>query len=230
MFQSTSNSHMRDTFGFLKALAKNNNREWFTANKDSYQASLEEVKRFSSRLAEQMKRHDNIDDSRTKVFRIYRDTRFAKDKTPYKNGWSGSFGRATKALRGGYYFHLEPGNSYLAGGFFGPSPQDLVHIRKHLSQDASAFRAIIDDTSFKQVFGDMLGEQVKSAPKGFQKDDPNIDLLRYKQFYFNHNLDDQELMGHEPEVKVSKIFQAIRPYFDVMSEILTTDLNGISLI
>src|SRR5437868_799730 len=112
---------------FLKLVKKNNNRDWFNAHKDRYVKEHEAIIAFADAVLFEMNKHDNIETSSGKksLHRIYRDTRFSKEKTPYKTNWSGSFSRATKKLRGGYYFHIEPGNTFVAGGFWGPNPQDL---------------------------------------------------------------------------------------------------------
>ena len=112
---------------FIKDLQNNNNREWFNEHKPRYQQEIELFKSFARTLNDEMSKIDNIE--RYKTHRIYRDTRFSKDKTPYKNHLSGSLVRATAKLRGGYYFHIEPGNSFVAGGFWAPNSPDLKRIR-----------------------------------------------------------------------------------------------------
>src|SRR5215468_7774230 len=120
------------TIDFLKKLSKNNNRGWFNENKNLYVAAHENVLAFVDALLSEMRKHDTIEtrDAKDSLFRIYRDVRFAKDKSPYKTYWAGHFKRATKKLRGGYYFQVEPGKTFVAGGFFSPNPADLLHIRK----------------------------------------------------------------------------------------------------
>lgn len=218
------------SYQFLLEIKSNNNREWFGKNKDRFLAAQEEVKTFVSDLIALMKTHDHIDEGLTKIYRIYKDVRFSKDKTPYKTNWSANIKRATTQLRGGYYLQIEPGNTFLAGGFFGPNAADLLHIRKHLLQDARPLRQVMDDASFSKYFGGLQGGRVKSAPKGFSKDAENIDLIRYKSFYFHHYFTDQELLDSNFVEKVSEGFKQLRPYFDVMSEWLNTDHNGEPLI
>ena len=220
---------MQNTLAFLKQLRDNNNREWFSANKETYQASQKEFKAFIFQVIDKMQAHDAIDQEKTKVYRIYKDVRFSKDKSPYKTSWSSNIKRAGKANRGGYYIQLEPGNTFLAGGFFGPNPQDLLHIRKQLEQDSSIFREAISGDQFQKMYGAMCGEKVKSAPRGFSKEADNIDLIKYKQFYFRHDFTDKQVISGDFASKVSDVFQVIRPFFDVMSEYLNTDLNGIPL-
>src|SRR4051812_6938840 len=115
------------SLNFLKKLKANNNREWFNEHKELYLAEHEHIISFTDALLHEMKKHDLIEQESAKesLYRIYRDTRFGKDKTPYKSNWSGGFSRATNKLRGGYYFHIQPGNSFAAGGFFGPNSADM---------------------------------------------------------------------------------------------------------
>lgn len=223
---------MEKVFDFLLKLRENNNREWFEQSRGEYEVALEEMIGLAEATLQKMRSHDEIETpSAQKVLkRIYRDTRFSKDKTPYKNHWSGSFKRASAHKRGGYYFHLEPGNSFVAGGFWGPEKEDLKRIREHLSQDATQYLEVIQNKNFKNNFGEVIGEQLKKAPKDFDPEDPNIELLRYKQFILKKTLSDKEVFSKKLPDILSNSFQEMRPYFDVMSEYLTTDLNGLDIL
>jgi uncharacterized protein (TIGR02453 family) len=219
------------SFDFLKKLKKNNNRNWFNDNKALYEKELQNIIAFADALLAEMNKHDRIETESGKksLHRIYRDTRFSKDKTPYKTNWSGSFRRATKLLRGGYYFHLEPGNSFVAGGFWGPNPEDLKRIRQDIAYDDSTLRKILKNKAFISTFGKLQGEQLSSSPQGFAKDHPAIDLLRYKQFLLVHKFSDSETMHKDFAKHASDVFRKMRPFFDYMSEVLSTDSNGRSL-
>ncbi len=217
-----------DTFNFLDDLSRNNNREWFDQNKPRYQAIYNEFKGFHLELMELMKAHDQIEKGR--VYRIYRDVRFSKDKTPYKPYLAGNFKRATHFLRGGYYFQIERGNSFLAGGFFGPNAQDLLHVRNQISQYPDPLVQILADKDFGNYFGGLKGEKVKTSPKGFSQEDEAIDLIRHKQFYVEHSFSDTEVLAKDFMIKLNDGFLRLKPFFDYMSEILTTDLNGESLV
>ncbi|WP_258103602.1 DUF2461 domain-containing protein [Marinoscillum sp. MHG1-6] len=220
---------MKKTLDFLTQLAQNNEREWFNAHKESYLEADKEVKSFSVEVFNLLSTHDHLEPTGTKVFRIYKDVRFSKDKTPYKTNRSGSFKRATALLRGGYYWSIEPGNSFVAGGFFGPNSEDLLHIRKQISQEPERLYSIIQSESFIKYFGALVGKKLKSAPRGFEKDDPAIDLLKHKQFIVKHPFSDQEVVAPDFPEKVMAVYLSLRPFFDYMSEILTTDLNGVPL-
>ncbi|MBT8235162.1 MAG: DUF2461 domain-containing protein [Bacteroidia bacterium] len=224
----SANTLSKKVLGFLSRLKKNNNREWFAEHKKEFKEVESEAKAFYTDLLEKMKEHDDIE--KLKMFRIYRDVRFSKDKTPYQPHFAGSFSRAGAHLRGGYYLRIRPGESFIAAGFWEPNKEDIYRIRKEFEIDAAPFRKVINNKKFKSVWGDLVGEGVKTAPKGFSKEDPNIDLIRKKQFIFVRNFKDSEVNAAGFMDEVNKSFKAIRPYFDMMSEILTTDLNGQSLL
>jgi len=223
---------MKKTFEFLKVLDKNNNREWFQSNKNQYTEAHEEMIEFADQLIAEVSKHDVIQtpSGKRSLYRIYRDVRFGKDKTPYKTNWAGYLRRATAERRGGYYYQVGPKGSFVMGGFFGPNPPDLLHIRKQLEQDADPLRSVINSNEFKSFFGELLGSQLKTAPKGFDKEHPGIDLLRYKQFMVRHNFTQKEALSKDFPLVVANAFAQMRPFFDCMSDLLTSDLNGESLL
>jgi uncharacterized protein (TIGR02453 family) len=218
----------KSSFDFLNDLKENNNRDWFEANKAIYLKEHEIMIGFADELLAKMNSHDLIEtpSGKKSLHRIYRDTRFSKDKIPYKNNWSGSFSRATKERRGGYYFHIEPGNTFVAGGFFGPNATDLKRVRDEISRDSSELRAVLNSKNFKETFENLKGEQLKTTPKGFNANDKAIDLLRFKQFLLVKKFTDNEVMIADFLNKMNDAFKNMRPFFDYMSEILTTDGNG----
>lgn len=216
------------TLDFLKKLERNNNREWFTDHKDEFKRHEDTVKSFFKALNNQMSEHDEIE--KLKVFRIYRDVRFSKDKTPYKSHFAGSFSRLGTHLRGGYYLRIKPGETFIAAGFWGPDKKDLFRIRKEFEVGADEFRNTINEPKFKKIWGELVGDGVKTAPKGFDKEHRDIDLIRKKQFIFVRNFTDQEVLDTNFIKEVNSSFHAIRPYFDLMSDILTTNLNGESIL
>jgi uncharacterized protein (TIGR02453 family) len=217
---------------FLKLVKKNNDRDWFNANKERYLKEHGSIIAFAEGLLLEMKKHDTIEtpSGKKSLHRIYRDTRFSKEKTPYKTNWSGSFSRATKKLRGGYYFHIEPGNSFVAGGFWAPEPKDLKRIREEIAYDSAPMQKILKSKKFKETFGELKGEQLISAPQGFTADHKDIDLLRYKQFLLVKKFSDKDVLSDQFLKQTNDTFKKMRPFFDLMSEILTTDANGLSLV
>ena len=219
----------KSAFSFLKSLKKNNNREWMQENKKEYLANEKSLKSFYSTIESNLNKVDEI--SKLKVFRINRDLRFSKDKTPYNVHRSASFSRAGLHRRGGYYLRLEPGKSMMAGGFFSPEPSDLLRIRREFEMDATEIRKILNEKNFNKAFGGFNQEYaVKTAPRNFDKEDPNIDLIKLKSYFVVHHFTDDEVFSENFEENLTYHFLLLRPYFDYMSEVLTTDLNGISLI
>lgn len=225
---SSETTISKEAFDFLTELKKNNNRDWFEEHKSVFKSHEKSVKSFFEAVKENLNHHDEIE--KMKMFRIYRDVRFSKDKTPYKSHFAGSFSRLGAHLRGGYYLHLKPGESFVATGFWAPNKEDLFRIRKELEMDASEFRETINLKSLKDVWESLKGETVKTAPKGFDREHPDIDLIKHKQFIFVRNFSDKEVLSSQFLEDVDQSYRAIRPYFDLMSDILTTNLNGESLL
>lgn len=218
----------KSAFDFLKELKQNNHKDWFDAYKNKFLHEQELVTAFADALLLQLSTHDVIEtpSGKKSLHRIYRDTRFSKDKTPYKSNWSGSFRRATRYRRGGYYFHIEPGNSFIAGGFWGPSTEDLKRVRDDIAFDPAPLRKIINNKQFIAMFGTLQGEQLKKAPQGFDAGHEAIDLLRYKQFLLIRKFTDKEVLSSDFLKEANNTFKQMRPFFNYMSEVLTTDVNG----
>ena len=217
-----------DLFSFFSDLQQNNNRDWFTEHKPRFKAIETEVKDFGEQLKDKLNQHDHID--RFKLFRIYRDVRFSKDKTPYKTHFGLTWHRIKPLYRGGYYLHLSPGNNFLACGFWDPNPADLKSIRQEIDIDGEEYRAILNDKAFKSVWGELQGNAVKTAPKGYAKDHPNIDLLRYKQHIFMIRYTEKEVAATDFMDRVNNALQAVRPFVNYMSAVLTTNADGESII
>jgi len=216
-------------FDFLKKLEKNNNREWFNEHKKEFKSIESDIKKVYNVVFENLKTHDDVD--KIKIFRIYRDVRFSKNKQPYKIHFGGSFNRIKPGLRGGYYLHIAPNNeSFIATGFWDPNKEDLLRMRKEFEMDDDEMRSIINDKSFKNIWGNLVGDELISSPKGFNKEHQAIDLIKKKQYIFTKKYTDAEVLDANFLLDINAAFKAIRPYFNYMSEVLTTDLNGVSLI
>jgi len=222
----------KSSLDFLHELKENNNKIWFDENKPKYLIELNHIQNFADALLKELSKTDVLETQSGKksVYRIYRDIRFSKDKTPFKTFWGGSYTRATSARRGGYYFHLEKGNSFFAGGFWGPNAADLKRIRSEFAHDHESFREILNSKTFKNTFGILQGEQLKTAPKGFDADHEAIDLLRFKQFLIIKRFTDEEVLGPLFLEQALETFKNMRPFFDYMSEVLSTDINGASVL
>jgi uncharacterized protein (TIGR02453 family) len=220
------------TFTFLRDLSKNNNRDWFNKHKDEYLQAQLNVERLVDSLIGKMNIHDQIETTSGKksLYRIYNDVRFSKDKSPYNPRFAGSLRRVKPMLRGGYYYWIKPGGSHIGCGFTYPNADDLKRIRLDIERNYKDWNKLLKSKSIQLNFGAMQGEQVKTAPKGFSKEHPAIDLLRYKQFWFEHHFTDVQVLAPDFLSQVDKKFKAIRPFFNYMSEVLTTNLDGESIV
>lgn len=216
------------SLSFLTDLAKNNNREWFAENKQTYLDAQANIIAFVDKLIQLMSAHDALENTSAKksVYRIYNDVRFSKDKSPYKPRFAFGFQRATKLKRGGYFVNIQPGNNFLACGFFSPNPEDLKRIRNDIERNPSEWHDILNSKHILQNFVELAGNKVPTFPKGFPKDHKAIDLIRHKQFILRHTFTDQEVTAPEFTKKLNDMFKTARPFLDHMSLVLTTDLNG----
>lgn len=219
----------KSSLSYLKNLKLNNNRDWFAEHKPTFIEAQNNAKELYAEIRNNLEKHDEIE--KFKLFRIYRDVRFSKDKTPYKAHFAGSFSRLGKQLRGGYYLRIRPGESFLAGGFWEPNKEDLLRIRKEIEVDASEIREILEDKNYQHYFGNTFdGEELKTAPRGFDKEHPDVDLLRKKGFIAVRNFTDEEVLSYNFISEVDNSYKALRPFFNLFSDILSTNLNGESLI
>ena len=214
---------MQNVLNFLSQLKKNNNREWFNANKDLYEAALEEFKSFVQSVHQEISKSDLIEPA--KIFRLYRDMRFSKDKTPFKTNFGALFMRM-KPGKGGYYLHIQPDNSFAGGGFWRPEKEELFRIRKEFELNPTDIKKITKGAAFKKHFGEIKGDELKSVPNGFDKEAEAADLIRKKEFILMKNYADKEVAAPDFSKEVITIFKAERPFLDYMSEVLSTDLNG----
>ncbi|MDA8886486.1 DUF2461 domain-containing protein [Bacteroidia bacterium] len=219
----------KETFSFIKNLAANNNRDWFAENRKSYDEARGEVLNLLTEIQGELNIADKIEEA--KIYRINRDVRFSKDKSPYKMCFSGYYKRAGAARRGSYYFSIQPGGqTIVGGGFYGPNKDDLLRIRKEFEMDTSEIEKITSNQNFITHFGSLQGGGVKSAPRDFNKEHPNIKWIRMKQFYAFRSFTDKEVLDPSFCKEMMSTFMAIRPFFDYMSDVLTTNINGESLL
>ena len=214
----------KNTISFLKELKLNNNREWFNENKERFNTIRSQVKIFAQEVNDSLNASDNIE--KIKIFRIYRDLRFSKDKTPYKKNIGMAFHRAKPELRGGYYLEISADESFIAVGFWSPNKEDLLRIRKEIEIDGQEFKRIINQKKIKDIWGDIIGDEVKTSPKGFNSDHEHIDLIKKKQFIFIKKLKEKDILDEKFQKELVNYFESIRPFFDYMSEVLTTNLDG----
>ncbi len=212
----------KETLEFLKDIKKNNTREWFLANKKRYDAYKENYHQLAGQLLEAMTHRDASLGSMTVkdvVFRINRDIRFSKDKSPYKTNMAFWFSPGNKNWnQSGYYVHVEPGMSFIAGGFYQPDAAQLKKIRREIAFFHDDLQAILDAPQFKSVFGDLDRTHVlKTTPKGYEKDHPAIELLKLKSFEASAKLQDKELMRHDFIAQTADKLMLLKPmngFFD----------------
>lgn len=214
---------MEKTIDFLKKLKSNNNKDWFDANKEKFLSAKTEfegvvdqlikgIHKFDKKLSAEMKGKDC-------TFRIYKDVRFSKDKTPYKINMGASINPGgKKSLVAGYYLHVEPGgSSFLAGGVYMPEPELLNSIRQEIDYNSAPLLKILNSAPFKKYFKGLDQEdKLKSAPKGFEKDHPHIELLKNKHFVVSHKISDKDLLDKKfPELVISG-FKAMHPFLEYL--------------
>lgn len=207
----------RHTFDFLKDLVDNNNREWFQANKERYDEARENVIAFTNELLKLLKKIDlgvneNLDPKKC-VMRIYRDIRFSKNKTPYKNNFGVSIpAKGTKAGGAEYYFQVAPGNTFIAGGYWMPEASHLKAIRQEIDYNANDLKKIVDDAGFIKLFGNFREQdRLKTVPKDYNADNENIELLKLKSFVAFHQLKEDEVMQKDSPSKIADLCSRIYP-------------------
>lgn len=206
---------MEKVLQFLKELSENNNREWFQENKKWYDDSKEKILFLTDVLINEIGNFDaSIRGLQPKdcMFRIFRDVRFSKDKSPYKTNF-GSFicSGGRKSMNPGYYFHLEPSGCFVAGGIYMPPAETLRAVRSYLADHAEEFLEITSDSNFKASFPEMYDDQLKTAPKGFPKDHEYIDLLKYKSFIYSKTFNDKEVKSKDYVEKMVDAFRTVSP-------------------
>ncbi len=216
---------MKATLAFLKDLAANNQRDWFQANKKAYDQSRSEIVQLCSDVIQELANFDHsvIDIVPTKaVFRIYRDTRFSANKTPYKNnqGFWLTPGNVKDSIAG-YYVHIQPGESFVAAGIYMPLSPELNAIRQELNFNHSDLRKILDKKVFRETWGDLMDDKLKSMPRGFEKDHPAADLLKYKSFVVSQKLSDKEIVSAEIAKKIAETLSIGIPLVKFINEAIS---------
>jgi len=204
------------TLAFLKDVAQNNNREWFAAHKGEYEAARENVLLFIQSLILELAKIDPLisaeSDPKKSLLRIYRDVRFSHNKDPYKSNFGIWFSAHSKGgNEPGYYLHLQPGNCFLAGGYWMPDAAHLKLIRQEIDYNSSDFLNIIQQKDFASNFQLSTANALKKAPKGYDADDPNIAYLRLKSFEVLKVIPDEEFYKPTIVKKLANSYQIIYP-------------------
>ena len=215
---------------FLSQLKKNNNKPWFDAHRSQYEASKIDFSNFIQLVIDDLQRSDTTITgltSRDCMFRINRDVRFSKDKSPYKNNFGAIIkpgGR--KSIYAGYYFHCAPGNSFVGGGLWMPEVAELKKLRQEIDYNWDDFKSILKEKNFKKIYADLYqGNDIKlsSVPKGYEKENPAIEYLKLKCFIGEATLADEELTKSSLHKKTVTAFKVLQPLLKFINQSL--DLN-----
>ena len=217
---------MKDTLSFLEDLARNNNRDWFNENKKAYQDALNTFKEFIGTILAGISKTDpsvGSLEAKDTIFRIYKDVRFSKDKTPYKThfgGWMAKGGR--KSTDAGYYFHLEPGNTFMAAGVWMPPKEQLTLIRQEIMYNPSEYFKIINNPLISKTYErggkeDML----KKGPAGFPKDFEFMEEIKYKHYIFSQNYENKDIIKSGFAEKVILDYKGLYPWVDYLNHAMS---------
>lgn len=216
-----------DTLDFLSDLKKNNNRDWFAANKHRYDNARADVEALVNQLIGGINEFDSIGSPEPKkcMFRIYRDTRFSANKEPYKVNM-GAILRAEEHQRGfdhaDYYLHIESGNCFLSCGVYMPAPAILKALRTAIYEDFESFFELLHEPEFEKTFGDLYRDEdvLKRVPTGFDKDHPSADYLKLKHYYVFTPISDKDICSDKFVKQAQKIFKASKPLKDWLNRII----------
>jgi uncharacterized protein (TIGR02453 family) len=210
-------------FAFLHGLRENNNHEWFAAHRPEYDLARALFEDFIQGLIFRFDVVEPLGDLAAKdaIFRIHNDMRFAKNKPPYKDHFGAVLAPGGRhSLRLPYYIHIMPGGSLLAGGAHMPTSADLQAIRASIAEDPGPIRRVIEAPEFLRYFGEISGESLKSAPRGYAPDHPQIDLLRHKQFTLVHQLSDEQVLAESFADHALQVFSAMKPFFGYLQPLV----------
>lgn len=206
---------LKQIITFLTKLQENNNKEWFDANRNTYEKAREEWIKFATESITAVGEFDKdiaLLEPKKCIFRINRDVRFSKNKDPYKNNFGLSLNKGGKREDFcGYYLHLQPGASFIAGGAYGPMQDKLAAIRQEIDYNAKEFLEIVNHKNFKKHFGALGGEALQRPPKGYEADNPMVDYLKHKSFIGQYTLTDKELFAPGFMKNMVEKFKALQP-------------------
>lgn len=206
----------KKTFDFLNDVAEHNNREWFAMHKEEYEEAKTDVIALVEALIKEVAKIDPLisaeTDPKKSVMRIYRDVRFSKNKDPYKKNFGVWFSAKSRGgNEPGYYLHIQPGNSFVAGGYWMPEAPHLKLIRQEIDYNIGDFLAIVEAKEFAEHFKLSTNNALKNAPKGYDPNDPNIEFLKLKSFEVLKKLDDKEFFDPQIVYKLKSFYTIIYP-------------------
>ena len=209
---------------FLTDLSKNNNREWFESNKSRFLESKAIFEEIVQQFIDEIGKFDpgiaSLEPKKC-IFRIYRDVRFSKDKSPYKLNFGASMAEGgRKTANPGYYIHFKPKECFFGGGLYHPEAEDLKKVRQEIDYNASDFVKMVENKKFKDMFGDIWGEKLKRAPKGYEEEHPQIDYLKLKDFVLLHQVKDEVIKKGDFVREGVKSYKMIKPFNDFLKSAL----------
>ena len=217
----------QSTLTFLKGLAKNNDKSWFESHRKQYEQAKQDYEEFIRKILEKhAKKDEDLKDLEAKkcTFRINRDIRFSKDKSPYKSNFGASMDRGgKKSIYAGYYFHLEPGKSFVGGGLWMPMPSEMKKVRQEIDYCFDEFRQIVSAKKFKTVYKELYsGEDLKltKVPQGFEKDNPAAEYLKLKSWLAMRDVTDAELASKDLVKKTSDAFETLQQLIKFLNRAL----------
>jgi uncharacterized protein (TIGR02453 family) len=215
----------KPTLDFLKSLKKNNNKDWFDKNKNRYLTAKDNVAELIDALLNDLcKMEKGLAGLASKdcMFRIYRDVRFSKDKIPYKVNMGASINvGGKKAMNAGYYLHIEPGESFLAGGIWMPPADLLKKIRQEIDYNGKNLKKILASPAFKKYYGGLdQAYALKTTPKGYDKTHPDIDILKLNSYIVWHQYTDKEVMNKNFKNELLKGAKVMKPFIDFLNQAL----------
>ena len=212
------------TFEFLSGLALNNNKPWFEKHRDELEAAKTDFEGLVTGILEGLGESEPgflEQKASSCIFRIYRDVRFSKDKTPYKPNFGAYFSKGGKKFAGaGYYLHLESGKTFAGGGLWMPEPSLLKAVRQEIDYNFSEFTGIITDKAFKKYYTKVEGESLKKIPQGYEPDNPAAEYLKHKSFVGTHKIDDSILTSKKAVSKCVEAYDALRPFINFLNRSL----------
>ena len=216
--------YSQHTLDFLTELAINNNREWFLSQKNRYALVKKEHELVIEKLISQIGQFEDLTGVQVKdsVYRINRDVRFSTDKSPYKTWLASSYGKGgKKSIHHDYYLHIQPnGQSGIAGGLYSPTSEQLAKFRQEVDYNPQEFKDIILNPSFVDYYGNLKGNELKSMPKGYPKDHPEITILRKTQCYVWHSFSDAEVLSADFIEKVTESCRVMKPFLDWLNQVI----------
>ncbi len=217
----------REGIDFMKRLKRNNNRPWFEKHKAEYESSVKlPMQSLIAALHPHFERFAPEFDINPKrsLFRIYRDVRFSKDKTPYKTHVAAHFvlrGKPKGVEGSGYYLHIEPGEVFLGGGIYMPDNDQLKKIRRAIADQAGQFLSIVQDPRFKKFFGKLEGDKLQRVPKGYEPDHAMAEWLKYKQFFVGAEWSESKCLKRKFVPEIVAVFEAATPLVRFLNQAMS---------